>query len=418
MRKLSVVVCVIVIALLAGGADAELKSKRSNAMTKGKPVAQTCELSADQTQCEVPLIAGQFTEVGKVYVDIDATGDEAAVTFEITDPAWIITESHLYLGSTPPAKSAPGSFPFQHSGLETQVDVYFGYEVATALDDDGCLYVAVHAVVEKTCDDFAYLHEFAQSLPDSVEMSVASGEGVYFSTTISAGGTPSLSGTLTGWCIDSEHTIYTGTEYLAQVYSSYEDLLAAHPNFDQVDKPENLPLVNYIINAYEVPTYSDCDIQWAIWKVIDDDPRSPCGGNDETVAQMIADDAIENGQGFVPGCDDKVAVILVPTGTAAQVTIAQVTIAESNALSCNPDVICEESEETAWGLADWADGNDDDANSCEFPKGTGWGTYFKCCSGESDECDPEEVLSSDAFYQLLVDEGYDECVIDHYFPNN
>jgi len=133
---------------------------------------------------------------------------------------------------------------------------------------------------------------------------------------------------------------------------------------------------------------------------------------------MIADDAIENGQGFVPGCDDKVAVILVPTGTDAQVTIAQVTIAESNALSCNPDVICEEAEETAWGLADWADVDGDAANSCEFPKQTGWGTYFKCCSGTSDDCDPDEVLSTDEFLQFLIDGDYDECVIEHYFPTN
>jgi hypothetical protein len=390
MKKLSVVMFIVVIALLAGVSDAALKTKRSNANTKGKQVEQTCELSADQTQCEVPLVAGQFTEVGMVYVNLEATGDEPAVTLEITDPAWVITESHLYLGTEPPAKSAPGSFPFMHAGLGTQLDEYYGYEVATALDDDGCLYVAVHAVVEKTCDEFAYLNEFAYSLPESVKMSIQGGDDVYFSTTIIAGGTPSLDGTLTGWCIDSENIIYTGTEYSAQVYSSYEDLLAAHPNFDQVDKPENLPLVNYIINTYEVPAYSECDIQWAIWKVIDDGPHSPCDGSNEIVAQMIADDAIENGQGFVPGCDDKVAVILVPTATGTQVTIAQVTIAESNALSCNPDVICEESEETAWGLADYSpDGSDDVANSCEFPKSTGWGTYFKCCSGSNggDGCD-------------------------------
>ena len=101
MKKLSIVILIVVLSMLAAPVDA---SVAATARTKGKPVAELCELNSEQSQCTVPLVAGQNTPVGEVIVDL--AGDPV-VTFVINDPNWFITETHVYLGDEPPAKSAP-----------------------------------------------------------------------------------------------------------------------------------------------------------------------------------------------------------------------------------------------------------------------------------------------------------------------
>jgi len=85
------------------------------------------------------------------------------------------------------------------------------------------------------------------------------GEG-YFQTTISAGG--DLDGTYTGWCIEYKPNAVSNVT--KNVYSSYEPLpetlttaydqprTVGDPN-SNVDKPENLDLVNWVINHTQRP---------------------------------------------------------------------------------------------------------------------------------------------------------------------
>jgi hypothetical protein len=100
------------------------------------------------TATGVYLMAGQHYEAGWV----EASADLETLTVTITvDEGWVLEETHVYVGTEPPVKSAPGRFPYKHEKLEgAQMDTYSidleDFDVAC----DAVLYVAVHAVVTRT----------------------------------------------------------------------------------------------------------------------------------------------------------------------------------------------------------------------------------------------------------------------------
>ncbi|MGF1535403.1 MAG: SdrD B-like domain-containing protein [Elainellaceae cyanobacterium] len=114
-------------------------------------------------------------------------------------------------------------------------------------------------------------------------------------------------------------------EFSAQVYSSYEALPAG-----LIEKPENLDLINWIINQDFVgqasssgEVFTVADVQQAIWQLADNDAGVTEGdpfldalfdGFDNARIAEIVTAAQSNGEGFVPGFGQKVAVILVPDG--------------------------------------------------------------------------------------------------------
>jgi hypothetical protein len=138
-----------------------------------------------------------------------------------------------------------------------------------------------------------------------------------------------------------------------------------------IEFPENLDLVNYIINRDLVGSASSCgvneyftygDVQRAIWELLDDGQSTGgLGAWSQCHVDEIVADADANGEGFVPGCDELIVVILVPhtsTGEAVQANIVALP------LSC--DEQC--NSETAWArLLGY---------SVEFTKKWGW--YFLC----------------------------------------
>jgi len=119
------------------------------------------------------LLAGQTEDVGDIKVWND--GDSLYVTYEITEPDWVITETHLYAGKNVPPTTAPGQFPYDDGDATLVTDTVVTYEIP--LDDidsysmqlnrkgkstgvtvaDGTpgvepcndVYIAAHAVVEK-----------------------------------------------------------------------------------------------------------------------------------------------------------------------------------------------------------------------------------------------------------------------------
>jgi hypothetical protein len=160
---------------------------------------------------------------------------------------------------------------------------------------------------------------FTISLPSPVTITLSKYfDDSYFHIAVTNGDW--LNGTYPGFCIDTELGIDT-TTYSANVYSSYNP---ADPPTGLVDNPENLDLVNYLINQEPYGETATCggtyvgdDIQIAIWKLLDDepDPYSLGGlnGNWATcrVDELVAD-AIANGEGYVPGCGDLLVIILEP----------------------------------------------------------------------------------------------------------
>jgi len=94
----------------------------------------------------VTLFADQTIEVGTLNVEV--IGDNLVVTYAITDTEWELGETHLYVGTIAPTKSAPGRFPY---GPEDVVEEG-KYEIA--LDGfTGTLFIAAQAEIGKIDPD-------------------------------------------------------------------------------------------------------------------------------------------------------------------------------------------------------------------------------------------------------------------------
>ncbi len=191
------------------------------------------------------------------------------------------------------------------------------------------------------------------------------GSASYLKTTITNGGI--LDGTYNGWCIDVDNVIYNNTDYHVKVTSSYD------PDFSSlVEKPENMDIVNWIINqdypgktAPDLTVYTYGDVQRAIWELLEDNLSESGLGlwSQERVNNILAEAAC-SGKDFVPQCGNKIAVILSPVDITQpfQFTIAQVVLTEYPA-ACQP--VCGKSE-TAW------------AAGYDFG-GSNWAKYFTFC---------------------------------------
>jgi len=121
--------CLVVIAF-AASANAEVITRAgasSKNMTSNRPVTflgppVKIEVCEDQEPFNnylqegvADLIAGQHINVGEVHVQAweDTYGDWfLKVTYQTTGDWWL-TEYHVYVGDDPPAKSAPGQFPYK-----------------------------------------------------------------------------------------------------------------------------------------------------------------------------------------------------------------------------------------------------------------------------------------------------------------
>jgi hypothetical protein len=297
------------------------------------------------------------------------------VTFSTELSGWVITETHVYLGSEPPEKSAPGRFTMQHSGISTDTDIYSREDVLSYVALDNCLYVAVHAVVEKDCEEIVDLEAFSYVIQE-----INSSEGLqvtakypsqlgYWTVSLKNSAGEILVDDQPGWCVDKQTSMSPAT-YNAEIFSSYDEL----PEYikDRLN-PEQLDMVNYILN--QEWQCSAAEIQDAIWAVLGQ--KRPA--DISNCANAIYNAADSFGAGYVPPCGGVVGVIVAPqTGENqfGQILIGQILAAEIEVNECTTNYeTC--TEETAWGLADYFD--NDEQNSCEFPKATGWGTYFQCC---------------------------------------
>jgi hypothetical protein len=185
--------------------------------------------------------------------------------------------------------------------------------------------------------DFESLHA---SLPNTVSIQTTAnpGDDAYFdfdilNTDLAATG-------LQGWCGDVDGYLEVEGPYEFSVYSSYEDFPT-----DQFENPQNFPLVNWILNQDFIgkvspisgETYTYGMVQWAIWELLDDrncincyyltgDVKDGWKNNKaalEAIAMELVDAAIANGQGFVPGCGQQVALMFIANERNANNQIIQ-----------------------------------------------------------------------------------------------
>lgn len=357
----------------------------------------------------VDLIAGGGNEKSAMqvgYVKVWNDEDFLYVQYEVTDPDWCLTETHLHIDvglDLIPQKNGnpiPGKFYFKD---EHDCTTSYMLTIPITWNTLRPLYIAAHAVVQSFVGyEDPNLDNFALALPAQVTMSVQypySGGPSYFPQTTVTG--DPLTGTYEGWCVDTDHVIYQNINYTANVYSSYETLPEG-----LIEYPENLDLVNWIINQGYVGmpspgcdgNYTYGDIQRAIWVLLEDDPStSGLGAWSQCRVDEILANAYANGEGFSPGCDDYVAVILQPFDgqqvpqVQQVITIAQVTFA-SVGVPCDPIF----QYETAWG------------DGLDFP-GKNWATYliYTLQPGVIAQAWPEGGVTTVAFEDLPLGGGND-----------
>ena len=255
--------------------------------------------------------------------------------------------------------NAPEEFPITNAGNPKNGDFEYSddfecektitYEVPVEKGP----YIAAHAVVECVSNS---PETIVANLPETIEFcTIDQGPDAYLNITIGDG---LLSGLYGAWCIDNDSPIQLNNCYTADVYSLNEEL----PD-GAFEYPENFDLVNWLLNQNVVgelspssgEAYTYGDLQFAIWKLLDDIEDESCeecslGSFTPDHVDELAALAQDNGVDFTPECGDVTGVILFPE--AVQPLIIPIS------LECSP---C---EETAW------------ADGCDFP-GNNWATYFE-----------------------------------------
>jgi hypothetical protein len=309
------------------------------------------------------FIAGQHTVVGQVFVE--QNGDILTVSIETTG-GWCMTETHVYVGEEPPAKSAPGQFPYGDDGLSC-VDNWEtpGIDVS---EFDGTIYLAVHGVVEGDETGTTIQSSWAGYVQVTAKRGNGWAMNSYFDVSVADWG--GLSGTYEGWCVDVDRHLSFKETYSALAFSTYDLPFPA----GIIAHPENLDLINYLLNqdfvGQESPggfgPYTFSDVQRVIWGLLDThNSESGLKEWDQNRVDEILADVLANGEGFVPQCGQVYGVVLVPVDPA-----------NDNEIVGQPVLIplpvnCGEGEETAWGQG-YVGGTIDGM----FQFGTGWGWYF------------------------------------------
>ena len=310
-------------------------------------------------------------DIGDVLVWNDS--EDIYVRYLIINPAdprenWCISKTHLAAATTlaglPKNSSGNpviGKFPYKTTHEPCVTD--FTYTIPLNSWVPGTeLFLASHADART---QYVGLGGLQALLPDTVTIRVtypiAGGQSYFPTLTVSNDGF--LNGVYNGWCVDTDHTIPQNTSLTASVYSSYESIPAG-----LIEYPQNLDLVNWLLNQNYVGTYSPGgygiytygDIQRAIWTLVDDtNSTSGLGAYSQYRVNEIVNAALLSGEGFVPGCNEQFAILFDPhtsSGSQQQVVIGQTTLATLG-------IACETRSETAWG---WGS---------QFP-GSSWAQYF------------------------------------------
>lgn len=349
--------------------------------------AGTTAITLNGATYRVDLIAGGGNlngakDVGDVYIWNDA--NNLYVRYVITASNTLILGAQTHVATSvsgiPQSNGnpVPGQFTYKTPSDFTPVTTYTFTIPLNSIAPGTQLYVAAHADVGRP--GITSVASFLQTLPDSVYFNVLGapypGAPSYLPDICVSGGT-CLDGDYNGWCVDSLHSIYTGTNGRANVYSSCEPLPSVITQAGIIAHPENLGAVNWVINQNFVASgaYTYGEVQFAIWMLlINPDPialkNSPIVNSnlgDGYVANAVAlyNNALTH-TGYVPGPCEKMVVILVPVDEYGNIC-AQICIIPL----CIP---CLGTSETAW--AAFTTQSSGKITSMNFPfLGKNWATY-------------------------------------------
>jgi hypothetical protein len=283
----------------------------------------------EENPLTVDLIAGNPKNTVNVVGVVKVWNDDVNlyVKYEITVAPWVLTGTHLHIAANAddvPQKNGnpiPGKFEYKGKPDKGSPEyilhtIPLGDEGLAPGDD---IAIAAHAEV---CG-YDIMND---PLPSPVSIrpfrsDIQIGEVTYFEIEVTGGSF--LNGKLDGYCVDTDNGINLNVDYTGNVYSSYGILPAG-----LVDIPENLDLLNWLINQHYVGqdspgghgVYTFGDVQKAIWELVEDAiPQAALDSlgiegvdwKQDRVDEIVAA-AEANGEGFVPGCGDLIAIIIEP----------------------------------------------------------------------------------------------------------
>lgn len=316
---------------------------------------------ASAVETKYDLIAGGGTvasamDIGDVYVE--DTGTEITVRVVVngqlnpdsvvpTKIYGISAEAGCAVTDFPLSKGnpVPGQMEFQQSFPDGVTQ----YEFTLARPNCADPKVFVHTDA-KQLGDWAGLNQVVLSGETTAQFKVVTDAGSdpgasYFDTTFITG--PFAGQTFDGYCVDIGATIGTGTIYTGTLVT-LDELV----NSGNIDKPEFLPAVMWLINNYkpgDVVDWTDDGIangvvltsgtiQRAIWYLVDlTQSTSGLGTFSDAQAQYLAALARNNNVLPASACGQLIPIVLVIGG---QTTIGQTTLV-------NIDIPCETRSETA-----------------------------------------------------------------------
>ncbi|MFY0672098.1 MAG: hypothetical protein JXQ87_01755 [Bacteroidia bacterium] len=274
--------------------------------------------NAQDFSYSTPLVAARSNDIG--FIHVERVGDSLDVTYEITDSTWFMTKSYLHVANNANGFPTLGSgvpdiqqFTYQTNHDEARVYKYDNIDVT----GQPYVYVSANANVAQASTCKTDISIINSSIPTGKVLQTVSfsGNPAYFQMRVIdvTTGNTIFSGVYLGNCVDLENPISQRVRYFPKLVSSYDTdqaLLACI-----VDRPENLPIINYLINQdYQTKFGAGAnEIQAAVWTLIDDD--NPVNGNqgfsfNEAIVDQVVADASAKGVGFIPGCDQFFLVLL------------------------------------------------------------------------------------------------------------
>ena len=336
---------------------------------------------ADTPYLTTNLSAGSTgVDVGSVQVTNDTNGD-LTVRYILEDPVditlplsdqmgkWCITEYHLDVQSnlddipqTKKNKAIPGQFLYSGEAECAPSETVNVKNDGWAAGDE--VVVAAHAVVEQlTAAKPDLQFEFSDiPVPQQVSSTFIEGVTTYMTATVTD--SIGLNDIYHSWCLDEDATIWSGFKYTGLwVISSYDKQLLDEtyvPVLPEVDhrefiersikNPTELPKVNWILNKFheEITEYSKCDIQAAIWSIVDDiDPlgQTRCVEDLDIVkVDEIIDEAAAHAD-FEPECGEEIALVVLwnPEGIWSEQHL------QASIIHVPVPCTYEWSSDTAWG---------------------------------------------------------------------
>lgn len=287
-----------------------------------------------------PLVASRSHVIG--YVQVDRNNDSLDVTYVVTDtPSWSITKTYLHVSPT------ANGFPVNSSGVPDIQNftyktnhgnvTYYKYD---NIDVTGMPYTYISANANVTQQsscvvDTSYINSIIPKNKLLMRVQLVKNPAYFKTQLYDSGGNLIFNDYFYGNCVDLTHPISDGRYYFPYAVSSYSGNSALLSCL--VNRPENLDLVNYLINQDYATSLgaTGTEIQAAIWTLLDYGvPVSGVTNSgvtwNQSIVNAIIADAKAKGEYYIPPCNGYFVVLLdqgcktaMKNGTTPNITVQQ-----------------------------------------------------------------------------------------------